>query len=463
MIGLPFLLLALGAEAFPVAKDSSKIGSQEDIFKYLGGAAPYFSFPGDYGISAEIPSQCSLEQVQMFARHGERFPSIHRGQQLANIYYKFGNYSKPLKGDLSFLNDYDFFIYGDNVLEEEVTAENTMDPLNPYTGEANAKQHGRLFYEQYSDLFENVTELPVFTSSNKRVYDTAVNFASGLGRGINSSIQTLSEKAFMGANSLTPASSCYTWDADERYDVLGNFSTQYLKDISSRLTKENKGLNITQKDVQLLFQWCAYEINVRGYSPMCEIFTEEDFIQYSYWNDLQGYYEDGPGNSVIKPIGSVLFNASVELLKQSDDLENKIWLNFAHDTDIENYLATVGLFDNGEELNSSYVPFRDHVYHKAWMVPMGARIYTEKFQCGNESFVRYIVNDAVIPIESCSSGPGFSCPMNDFIDYSNKRLEGLDYAKTCEISKSGTNVTELTFYWDYTKKNYNASLTLASY
>ncbi|CAI4832985.1 ADS_G0000030.mRNA.1.CDS.1 [Saccharomyces cerevisiae] len=53
-------------------------------------------------------------------------------------------------------------------------------------------------------------------------------------------------------------------------------------------------------------------------------------------------------------------------------------------------------------------------------VPQGARVYTEKFQCSNDTYVRYVTNDAVVPIETCSTGPGFSCEINDCYDYAER-------------------------------------------
>nr|CAI6489454.1 ADM_HP1_G0026070.mRNA.1.CDS.1 [Saccharomyces cerevisiae] len=36
------------------------------------------------------------------------------------------------------------------------------------------------------------------------------------------------------------------------------------------------------------------------------------------------------------------------------------------------------------------------------------------------TYVRYVINDAVVPIETCSTGPGFSCEINDFYGYAEK-------------------------------------------
>ncbi|KAG0669492.1 acid phosphatase pho5 [Kluyveromyces marxianus] len=442
----------------------SKIGRQESLFPYLAGSAPYFKYPHDYGIDLPVPEHCQLKQVQLLARHGERFPSKGKGKQLNNTYQKLERYRGKFNGSLSFLNDeeYQWFLDDSSQLELEVTFENTLNPLNPYTGEQDARTHARNFLSLYGQLLNKNSNIELFTTNSKRVHDTAMFFSQELDNVVNSThLNVISEDPSSGANNLSPGYSCLPWDEDENAAYLSTYSETYLEDIAERLNRENAdiGLKLNKSDASLLFVWCSFELNAKGYSDVCNIFTNEELIHYSYQDDLTSYYEDGAGHSLIKPIGSLLFNASVELLKQSDKLQQKVWLSFTHDTDILNYLTTVGLFDDGKKLNTSYVPFLQHTFHKAWLTPMGARLYTEKFQCSNETYVRYTLNDAVIPIESCSTGPGFSCPEKQFYSYANKRLQGLNFVKSCNITSS-SNHTSLSFYWDYNTTRYNASLIL---
>lgn len=151
-------------------------------------------------------------------------------------------------------------------------------------------------------------------------------------------------------------------------DDTDTFPTQYLKDISSGLNKENKGLYLTTVDPFSLFNWCAFEINVRGYSYKCDIFTQDELINYAYYDDLVSSYQDGPGYEMIYDVGFNLFNASVKLLKQSEDLDLKAWSSFTHDTDTLNLMTTIGVFDNGVKMEPS-VSFRERVCPKSWKTP----------------------------------------------------------------------------------------------
>ena len=448
--------------------DISKVGTQKDLFKYLDGSAPYFSFPANTSISKDVPEGCQLTQVQLFARHGERYPSTSAGKRILKVWNKLSNYTSQFNGTLSFLNDdYTFFLNPDN-FELLVSENNTLNPINPYLGSLDAEKHAEEFLDQYSDLLTKGENLTIFASSSRRVHDTAQDFIEALGDSYNVDLQILSEDPSQGANSLTPAYACGTWNESEGSEIIDQFNTNYLVDIANRINANNTGLNLTQTDAFNLFNWCAFENNVRGYSDMCNVFTMDELLKYSYYTDLESYYSDFEGCSVCRAIGSVPFNASVNLLTSNEEeLHQKVWISFTHDTDLINYLSAVGLFDNGKPLTGKQMPFFEHIFRKAWIAPCGARLYTQKFSCNDnsmkqnntQSFVRYVLNDVVIPLETCNSGPGFSCELSDFVDYAQQRMEGIDYAQQCNATEY-TNQTSLTFYWDYKTKNYTAPLLL---
>lgn len=452
--------LLVGQSAYQdVANPQQASVEQYNIVRFLGGAGPYIQNPG-HGISTDIPDQCTIEQVQLILRHGERFPSSNAGKQYEHIMQKFEDYNGTFKGQLSFLNDYTYFVSNLDMYDLEVSPSNSR---SPYAGTTNALKHGAAFRARYNSLYNDSNTIPVFTTSNTRVYDTSQSFIRGFmgqeydERKVDTVI--LSEGSEMGANSLTPASACSAWDSEENKSILSQYSNEYLDNALKRLLKLNPGLNLTTDDVYNMFGWCAYEINVKGESPFCDLFTNEEFIKYEYSVDLSDYYSDGPGNSVIKPIGSVLLNASLQLLKD-ETLLNKIFMSFTHDTDITNYICGgLGLFEPDHPLPADHIPFVNP-YVRSHIVPQGARVYTEKLKCSNGSYVRYIVNDSVIPINNCTSGPGFSCGMTEFEEIVKNRLEEVDYAKLCKI---GNATSDLTFYWDYTKVKYDAPLKKASY
>ena len=426
-----------------------------NILNFLGGAAPYIANEG-YGIDTAIPEGCTIQQVQLFSRHGERYPSKSLGLKLEAINKKFQNYNGTFKGDLAFLNDYTFFVHDKQFYEKETTPQNSE---GTFAGTSNALREGTIARAKYGSLYKENSTLPVFSSNSGRCYVTSRYFARGfLGDSFNEGktvkFNILDEDESSGVNSLTPRYACPNYDDSVNDDIVAKFNTSFLDTIAERLVKPNPGLNLTGKDVNNLFSWCAYEINVNGSSPFCDLFTNEEFIKYSYSNDLGNYYSNGAGNNFTRVVGSSLLNASLTLLKDESN-SNQIWLSFAHDTDLEIFHSALGLVEPKNDLPTDYIPFPNPYVHSS-IVPQGARIYTEKYQCGADSYVRYIVNDAVLPIEKCASGPGFSCKLDDFEDYINERIGDINFTEQCGTNSSVPQ--EVTFYWDYKNTTYDAPI-----
>jgi len=424
---------------------------QYDILRYLGGKAPYIQHPG-FGIPTDVPDQCTIEQVQLLSRHGERYPSKNVGKALEKINEKFKGYNGTFKGELSFLNNYTYFVEDKDNYEKETTPSNSE---GPFSGADNALRHGTTFRSKYNEIYNPDKPLPVFAANYDRVALTAQYFARGfLGQDYDESnveYVLIDEDGELGANSLTPRYGCKKFESDPHTDYVDGFSDQYLKDALTRFQKSNPNLDLDTDDVNSLFDWCAYELNVKGYSPFCNLFSNTEFIKNSYSLDLENYYSNGPGNNMTRTIGAPLIRASLALLKDNET-EHKIFLSFSHDTDLEITLEALGLLGiaDGEQLPNDHIPF-PHTYVHSTIVPQGARIYTEKIKCDGEIYVRYVLNDAVYPLPTCSDGPGFSCKLTDFENYVNDRLDNLDYATQCGAEDIPNNVT---FYWDYTEKNY---------
>lgn len=447
-------LLLAGQQIFSnVASPQQASAEQYNVVRFLAGAGPYIQHPG-FGISTDVPDQCTLEQVHLLSRHGERFPSTGSGEDFEAIMAKFDDYNETFAGPLAFLNDYTYFVSSSDLYEKETSPINSQ---SIYAGTLNAQRHGMSFRSKYQSLFNASEEaLNVFASNSGRVHQTAKYFARGF-LGDEYSDETvayyiLDEDEKMGANSLTPRSACTAFDQDAQTDVIAQLNSSWLDVARDRLLEENESLDLTSDDVENLFKWCAYEINVRGSSPFCDLFTNEEFVKYSYSQDVDNYYSNSFGNNVSASIAAPYLNATLKFLLEEDPAY-KVLLAFSHDTDIEVFHAGLGLVQPAEDLPTDHIPFPSP-YNHGRILPQGARLVTEKYACDGQSYVRYILNDAVFPITSCQSGPGFSCELSEFQNYINGRLEGKDYATQCAVNS--TYPTEVSFLWDYATVNYTA-------
>ena len=118
-------------------------------------------------------------------------------------------------------------------------------------------------------------------------------------------------------------------------------------------------------------------------------------------------------------------------------------------------LAALKLFVQTQDL-----PATDVLHDRAWrtsdVTPMGGRVIFERLACTapircwnngpfypnhiycepprEEVYVRLNVNDGIVAIPGCQSGPGGSCPIEEFLEMVRKRGEEVgDFRKVCGL------------------------------
>ncbi|CDR41133.1 CYFA0S06e02366g1_1 [Cyberlindnera fabianii] len=411
---------------------------QYNVLRFLGTASPYVQQPG-HGIQRDTPHGCSVSQVSLIARHGERYLTANKGKKTANAISRLQNITEELDGPVAFLTTYDF-----EGLDQDWYDKETWK--GPYAGLGEMYKFGQLFRYQYDHLVGDDGNVTFYTASQERVVVSAQKFAEGfLGyTADNSSFFIIDEDdASLGGNSLTPVTGCVNYDDTTNEDLIATLSDAYLNQTTARLNDGTPGINLTTSEVAGLFDYCGFDLNVGGKSDICEIFTNDELIARAYYNDIDYYYTKGPGYNLSSAIGSVYVNAMIEIMKDGD---RNLTLNFAHDTDIFFIVTLLGLYD-------SDMPLDHQNFDSLWKVsninPMGSRLILEKLTCEGDQegdFVRIVHNDAVLPISEISSGPGFSAPLDDFEDYVNKRLNGTTFAEACGLKNNTAD--SISFYWD---------------
>lgn len=422
---------------------------QEDILHYLGGVSPYVPMKNKRFIDMSLPETCKLNSVQLLQRHGSRYPTKGANKGFKALYDAINPFKGSLNGSLSFFNNkqYKYFVTDADVQLEQLTKLNNSKP-NKYTGEIMAREFGYNFYSKYGHLVSENETLTVFASNSTRVKDTAKFFGEGFvqNTNINFEVLVISENETQGMNSLTPAKSCDTFDSDYNDDLIATFfgnKTAMLNDIKQRIVDENPALNLSISNIESIYNYCTYELNVNGYSDMCNLLTKNELTMFDYEASLEHYYSYMNGNTNSSAIASVLLNSSIELLTKSNG--NKLNLAWTHDTDLNNFFS-LALFNSTKLMPIESMDF-DYPFSRNDFTPMGANIILEDYSCGNETYVRYIINDSVYPLNDCNDGPGYGCSLDNFISRAEKLMNGLDFAKQCNLNSSYPQ--ELTFWWDY--------------
>ncbi|KAH3688891.1 hypothetical protein WICPIJ_000136 [Wickerhamomyces pijperi] len=433
----------------PYSQDSVDIYS---LLRYTGTTGPYVQHLG-YGIDPEVPFGCEVSQVHAFTRHFERYATTGTGKSNKAIIAKLkAKNVTEYVGPLAFLKDYEYYVTDNSRLESESNA-------GYYSGLGDGYNYGSNFRMKYDHLYDGNSTLPIFTAGQERCVASARAFGQGF-FGVNytdlCSIQVLPEKATQGANTLTASNACAKYNSSTYDYIVNEFDDSYLTNAAVRLNIQSPGFNISASDVNDLLSYCGFELNVRGFSPVCEIFTKEDLINFSYQKSLNYYYENGPGyEEVTGAIGYVYANNTYTLMEKNT---TNMTLSFSHDGDIFFFTTALGLFDSEYDLTPKYVDFQ-HPYRVSDMVPMGARLVHEKLECTNyatnatESFVRVLLNDAVIPVPGCQDGPGFSCPLDGYKNVIDERIGNSSYIEACGVNSTYPQYTS--FYWNWTATTEN--------
>ncbi|KAJ5930287.1 hypothetical protein N7466_005780 [Penicillium verhagenii] len=421
-----------------------------NLLKHMGSFAPY-SDRVSYGVDRNTPAGCEIDQVHMLMRHGERYPDATFAEGYVEVLDKMWDSNVTTwAGDLAFFNDWTYYVEDAGLYSQESTT-------GPYAGLVDAYTRGSEYRLRYGDLWDGKSVVPIFASGYERVIETARYFGQGFfgyNYSTSAAINIIPEAATQGANSLTP--SC---PADTEYDTcyVDRFYATLppLDAAAARFNSQNPGLNLTGSDVLQLMQTAAFELNVRANTPWADAFTMDEWVAYGYIWDLAYYYCFGAGSVYQTAAGQVYANATRVLL-ESGPSSGKMFWSFAHDADITPVIAALGIDVPENALPNTTIPF-PNPYRVADIVPMGGHLTLERMTCNATTttkagtYVRAILNEAVVPYSSCQSGPGYSCPLASFSAIVDKAPT---YKAKCD--NPSTYPQHLKFFWDYnTTTEYN--------
>lgn len=103
----------------------------------------------------------------------------------------------------------------------------------------------------------------------KRVVDSAKVFAQGFLRGnqrsVDDAVVLIDEyNTNLGANSLTPVNSCKAYDISSNDALIDSLSKEYMIRTTDRLNYGTPNLNLIPEEVEALFDYCGYDLNVAG-------------------------------------------------------------------------------------------------------------------------------------------------------------------------------------------------------
>ncbi|KAH7396289.1 histidine phosphatase superfamily [Pyrenochaeta sp. MPI-SDFR-AT-0127] len=442
----------------PQPHGSSSESPKFDISKHWGNLSPWYSLRSlDYGLpdaSPLVPEGCDITQVHLLYRHGARYPTS--GAAPEAFARKIVNATKTglaVSGELSFLSDWTYKL--------------GTELLTPF-GRSQNFLLGIEYRQLYGHLLNNFTAtktLPVFrTESEDRMVKTAQNFAAGF-FGVPEFLEQVNLEILVETpglnNSGAPYEVCNNSNIASKGSIGSTVATRFAVNAFNatiaRLQSQASGIKFTATDAIAMLQLCSYETIALGYSAFCDLFSEEDFLNYEYYFDLSFYYNNGPGSPVAAAQGKGYLDEFIarftgqyppadSALNQTFDntttffpLNQSIYADATHEVVVLDTLTAfnlTALFD-GPPLSPSGNR-RQNSFVASKIVPFATHFTIQVLSCPAyqpTKQIRFIVNDAVIPINTsypgCPADPNGLCSFDNVVSVLQKRSAEIDFDYDC--------------------------------
>jgi acid phosphatase len=105
-------------------------------------------------------------------------------------------------------------------------------------------------------------------------------------------------------------------------------------------------------------------------------------------------------------------------------------------------ISALDVINDDQHLPITHIP-HDRKWRKSQVSPMGGRIILELLSCRKDSshhapkekFVRLNINDGITALPDCHSGPGKSCPLQEFAERTRRKGDQVqEFRSLCGLS-----------------------------
>ncbi|KAI0674221.1 phosphoglycerate mutase-like protein [Trametes maxima] len=447
--------------------------------QHSGPASPYFDAPSQFGVDPTTPAQCTVERAAYIVRHGSRFPEPGSFAGWQALHAKLQNATYTAHGPLAFLPSW-----------VPPVDDSSHQPLYlSSTGAREAFDLGVDLRKRYR-FTPGGNNFTAWAAGQQRVVDTASYFVQGYlsqgnylaapteNRGIIVSMPDSVNYTF--ADSLTPASGCPAYKAGDTSAKADDFRATYRGKIAARINHYLDGLTLNATDVGVMQDLCGFQAEVSGDTRFCDIFKESEWKDYEYAHDLNYYYGSGPGNPYSATVGFPWVQAVSDILTAPSNaslpVASPLVMSFTHDNNLPPVVSALGVWNSSTHGSGVYPlsikgPDPRRTFRSSYLVSFRGYVALERLSCearkpsssvkhnagklspapgtsaNAEKFVRLRINNAVVPVPGCASGPGSSCPVDGFVAHVKKQasLAG-DFVTRCGLQNVSNATSSLDIF-----------------
>lgn len=422
ILWITFYTLSIEGSQVPFSRLSHSEDYEFKPLLHLPGISPYFDAVGS-GLSHAPPVDCEVTAASYLIRHAAIYANDADYEKYIEPFLKKLGPSRrkhfKTKGPFSFLMKWESPIDDPESQLEEITP----------AGKKAAKKVGKHLLSRYPELV--ATTKHIYADKKSRTQDTAEALAAAFPQKVKVKVIN-TETSFHAQipHKACPAFSKVPGDAE-----LAQFINHYTPGVIERIQRYFP-FDLSENDIVGMQQLCGYESAITGKaSKFCPAFTDSEWMSYEYAWDIKYSFMVGHGNPLSPYLGFPWLNVTSALFSKfhaphhstSNGIENSLddgqrfFLSFTH-REVPPFIATaLGLFNSSNSVAEEFT--LDNInWSRSWrmaeLIPFLGHIGIEKVTCGYGSglkeYVRILANSAPRPIPTCQSGPGASCPFDQF-------------------------------------------------
>ncbi|KAK4703674.1 syntaxin 1B/2/3, partial [Phenoliferia sp. Uapishka_3] len=436
----------------------------------MSGISPYHDAPG---ASILPPLGCNVTAAAFLIRHSSIYGNDDEFADFMSPFIDKVKASRAMHpggitktSPLKFLDDWE-----SPILEEDL--EELTGP-----GEEDAFGFGKRFRELYGPLMppkwlgkkghksHKVREpFRVVTASSDRDVGTAKAWIRGAFPHWQEGDDGEGDGKFVSLVKVPNKKICPAFTKEAGKPEAQEWLETFGPPILSRLRGMAPHIDFELNDVIAMFMFCGYESVVleKRSSRFCstKIFEEHEFHQFAYHQDLKYHYQVGYGSNLSPYLGVGWLNASTHNLLAAYEAPHPhlsadlpppsappatthtqlLFPYFTHREEPPVALVALGLW-NTSTLSSTSMDHKRQ-WKTSRLLPFLGHVALERVSCPaptssalkpREDFIRVIVNGAIQEMESCKSGPGASCPIEQFGAFVAERVERYkDFEGACKL------------------------------
>ncbi|KAG6883739.1 hypothetical protein C0993_004158 [Termitomyces sp. T159_Od127] len=492
-----------------ILPDITIVANSFNPLHHSGGSSPYFNAPSQDGIATSTPSNCKVDQAAYILRHGSRYPEPGSFTGWQALFAKFQNASYTATGPLAFIPSWvppvDDIPHEPLFLSS--TGAREAFSLGVDLRKRYALTRGGQNLTVWAASQQRCVDTASFFL---RGYLSQGDYLTTPNENRGSIITLADSVNFTFADSLTPSAACpaYSGPASAGATSASNFRAMYQPKIAERLNRFLDGLTLDPTDIGVMQDLCGFQAEINGDTRFCDVFEDSEWLDYEYALDLNYYYGSGPGNPIAATTGfpwvkiiTDLFNTGPGTTTSGGNFTPPaLIMGFTvgntffpppslrlrpnpdqHDNNLPPVVAALGLWNTSTDKNvyplSPTKPNTKRQFRSSFLVTFHGHVALERLACTpngpattvkhvanqfpssgpTESYVRIRsfadsgslfrqINNAPVAIPGCVSGPGNSCPLDEFTAYVQQRgVASGDYVKTCGLENVSNATSVVSF------------------